>query len=58
MDLKNLLARSYFSFGHFDGRDGQLKRRSRLLVNWMIKLVLFANATKLVIIALNHPDRT
>ena len=48
MDLDSPLMKSYFSFGHFGDQ-----RRSRTLMNWMIKLVVLVNATKLAVIALN-----
>lgn len=53
MDLNSPLIKSYFSFGHFNFRQDGQPKRSKLLLNWAIKLVIFVNAAKLAIIALN-----
>lgn len=56
----NHLLKSYLSFAHFDGFNGQptMNRRKRLAINLVINLVLLLNAIKITTIVLNKwlPD--
>ena len=51
MDQNNPLIRSYLSFGHFEHYvQLPLSRRSRQVINALIKLVIFISAVKLLIV--------